>query len=210
MRRSTRVVHVTAALLALSAVTAPRDGARAASLAIVADAGVYATGDPVTLRLLGDSMGATDDTLLAVLAMDPAALQNVSLQRFAPPSPDGVPWIQGGLGCFPDGRRCALINMIHVNPTTFEGAPVGVDPALEPFTYAVLTATAGLPGVYSFDFVTSPFTQRVDFFGLTSAPGITLTIGGPGAAIPEPGAALLFAAGVACVRLRLRRARAHL
>jgi hypothetical protein len=206
MRPSFRVVHLAAALAALSAVTAAREGARAASLVLVSDAGTYSSGDPVTLRLLGASMGATDDTLLAVLAMDPAALQNVSLQRFAPPSPDGVPWIQGGLGCFPNGTECAPINMIHVNPTALEGAPVGVDPALEPVTYAVLTGLAGTPGVYSFNFVTTPFTQRLDFFGLTSAPGITLTIGGVGAAaVPEPGAALLFAAGIAYVRLRLRR-----
>jgi hypothetical protein len=53
--------------------------------------------------------------------------------------------------------------------------------------------------------LTAPFTQRVDFFGLASAPGITLAIGGVGAVVPEPGAALLFAAGLACVRLRLGR-----
>jgi len=207
MRRSVRLVHLAAALLALSAVTAPREGAHAASLLLVADADAYPSGDLVTLRLLGSSMGATDDTLFAMLAMDPAALQDVSLQRFAPPSPDGVSWLQGGLGCLPDGGACALIDMIHVNPMTLAGAPVGVDPALEPFTYAVLTGTAGAPGVYHFDFATTPFTQRIDFFGLTSAPGITLTIGGAkAAATPEPGAALLFAAGIVCMRLRLRGA----
>src|SRR5262249_47001604 len=102
MRRSIRLVHVAGALLALSAVTAPQEGARAASLVLVADAGSYTSGDPVTLRLLGASLGATDDTLFAMLAMDPAALTNLSLQRFAPPSPDGVPWLQGDLGCLPD------------------------------------------------------------------------------------------------------------
>src|SRR5215470_17116992 len=116
MRPTRRVVRLAAALVALSAVTAPREGARAASLVLVSDAAFYDSGDPVTLRLLGASQGATDDTLFAMLGMDPAALQNISLQRFAPPSPDGIPWTQGALGCLPDRSACALINMIHVDP----------------------------------------------------------------------------------------------
>jgi hypothetical protein len=96
--------------------------------------------------------------------------------------------------------------------------------------------------------VSAPISQRVDFFGLTSAPGVTFTItgdplppppyvppttppvvtdpppdetspprppgpiyntgnGAGGDPIPEPSAALLFAAGLVCVQMKLRRRR---
>jgi hypothetical protein len=212
---------------------ASASGVRAATLSLVTDDLVYDPGDTITIELVGDSQGATDYTLFAaILKPDPSVLSNLALQRFAPPSSDGVPWTLGATSaptCGPAPSECFLMNMIHLS-STGQSLPVGVDPALEPFTYAVLTGTAGLPGTYTFGWVTVP-TRRVDFFGLTSAPGVTITITGEAPpppppppppvipppvipppvnpappAVPEPGGLLLFAAGVACVRLRLRRA----
>ena len=211
---------------------ASASGVRAATLSLVTDDFVYDPGDTVTIALVGDSQGATDNTLFAALTFDPVVLVDPHVDRFMPPPTAGnVPWSMGGLGCpygagHPYGpTRCVLLNAIYPDIGTPGLIPTaGVDPANEPFTYAVLTATAGISGVHTLDFVTD-LTQRVDFFGLTSAPGITITITGeappppppppppvipppvnpPPPAVPEPGAALLFAAGVACVRLRLRR-----
>ena len=106
----------------------------------------------------------------------------------------------------------------------FESVPVGlsIDPSTEPFTYAVFTATAGAAGgVHTLDFVSAPVSQRVDFFGLTSAPGVTFTITGDPPplppyvpptppvvtppSLPEPGTAVLLAFGLAVMSHVRRR-----
>jgi hypothetical protein len=198
-------------LALLVAALLPASAALAATLNLVFDKPSYLPGEAVTLTLIGDSQGGVDNTLFAAIVKpDPSVLSDLALQRFAPPSSDGVPWIQGATTapvCGPARSECWLIDMIHAS-STGQSLPVGGDPALEPFTYAVLTGTAGLPGSYPIAWVTVP-TRRVDFFGLTSAPTSTL-ITSPSTSmlviVPEPGTAALLAAGLACIGLRLRRA----
>lgn len=156
----------------------------AATLSLVADDLVYDPSDTISIRLVGDSEGGTDYSLFAMLAFDPAVLLDVEVQRYIPPPAEGdVAWAMGAVNspfgsCSrPSGSgQCVLLNAIHLGGLA--PSPVGVDPALEPFTYAVLTATAGASGVYNFEFVSTPTGSRLDFFGLTSAPGITITITG--------------------------------
>jgi hypothetical protein len=198
-----------ASLAMLAAALAPSSSARAATLTLTSDRQVYAPGETITLTLFGDSQGATDHSLFApIVKPDPSFLSDLKLQRFAPPTSDGQPWIHGAQlapPCGPNPSECYLINMIHFNGTNSD---VGVDPALEPFTYAVLTGTAGLPGTYSIEWVNLP-TRHVDFFGLTSAPGLTITIADMEIAlIPEPATAPLLAFGLGGLAAARRR-RAH-
>lgn len=197
------------ALLAMLGVAlASGSAAHAATLSLVLDKTVYAPGETVTIRLIGDSQGGTDHSLFASLIKpDPSVLLDLKLERFAPPTSDGFPWIQGAQlqpPCGPNPSECTLINMIHFNGLNSD---VGVDPALEPFTYAVLTGTAGLPGEYNLAWTTAP-TRHVDFFGLTSTAGATFTIGQMTTVLaPEPGTAALLALGLVGLASARRRTR---
>jgi hypothetical protein len=214
MSRASR--SATLALLA-AVLLAPWSAAHAATLQLVLDKPSYHPGETVTMTLLGDSQGATDMTLFAaILRPDPSVLFDLDLQLFAPPSSDGVPWTIGAQlapVCGPNPRECWLINMIHVGAGPV-ALPVGVDAALEPFTYAVLTGTAGAPGAHLIEFGTSRFAVGSgaplpsagvnDFFGLKigRAPAATLVI-----VNPEPGTAALLALGLGGLAATRRRSR---
>jgi hypothetical protein len=193
MRSSARVPSLSACLLASAALLVSGHAAYAATLSLVLDQTTVASGDTVTLRLIGDSQGAVDHSLYAGLTIDPAALLDVQIQTFLPPTDDS-PWTQGYWAgkCF-SATECSLLNAIHF-PND-----VGVDASLEPFTYAVLTATAGAAGTWELDFSTVP-TRSVNFFGLISGSGTTLYIHNP-----EPGTGMLLALGLGALALARRR-----
>src|SRR5262249_40538090 len=59
--------------------------------------------------------------------------------------------------------------------------------------------------VLTFNWRTTPSTQRFDWFGLTTAPGTTVTVGG---VIPEPTTAALLGLGMVGLAVSGRRRRA--
>ena len=67
----------------------------------------------------------------------------------------------------------------------------------------VLDTGAPVGTVYNWSWRTTPTTQRFDFFGLTNAPGISVTSDQP--PVPEPATAALFALGLAGIALARRR-----
>ena len=138
---------------------------------LVSDKSIYHLGETITIRLVGDSQGATDNTLFAALVVDPAVLLDPQVERFMPPPTAGnLPWKMGGaaIPCpygaeHPYGpTRCPLLNAIYPDPGTrgFPTPTAGVDPANEPFTYAVFTATAGArASTHSISSRTAPSTS---------------------------------------------------
>ena len=118
------------ALLALASLLTAR-ASGAATISLVLDQPTYLPGQTVTIRLIGDSEGATDIALAARLHFDPAALLGAQAQTFVPPSGGSDVWHPGGLqGCINPGV-CYLMNMIQSPPPALG---LGVDPAVEPFT----------------------------------------------------------------------------
>jgi PEP-CTERM motif len=192
---------VCTALLAAVPFAAPGS---AATLTISADKLFYAPGEVVTLTVVGNSGGATDNGLFGQIVFDPAGLLDPHAITFTPQSGGPANWLAGYLGCpdpLGDASTCWLINYIEDDP--LQGATM--DPIEQ--TLAIVTATAGAPGLYSVDWVVDEGYARdpLDFFGLNSAPGVTVGIFNASFQIvPEPGTGVLVAFGIAALGRRRR------
>lgn len=191
---------VRCALLTLASLLAA-SAAGAATAQLILDKPLYRPGETVTILFVGDSEGGVTAALNARLRFDPAALLAPVGQTFVP-TPGGTSgWILGFLqGCnSPNPGACYFMNMIQ-NPAL--GPPSAtVDPAIEPFTYGIVTGIAGAPGSYPLKI------EAFTFFGLTEVPTATLRIGQTVGVLPEPGSAALLALGLGHLAARRRRVR---
>jgi len=176
--------------------------ADAATLTLTTDKAFYLPGETVTITAVGNSGGATDFGLFGSLRFDPDALLSPTAITFTPTTGTAQSWIPGFRGCtgFPVGPgECWVINYIAFPD------PLGMDPVEQ--TLAILTATAGLPGVYSVEW-SDAFGNELYFFGLDEGPGAALTIFNTSfQVIPEPSTALLIGLGLIGLASRRRRAR---
>jgi PEP-CTERM motif len=195
-----RKPSVFTALLVALLIAASGSGA---TLSINADKALYAPGEVVTLTVVGNSGGATDDALFGQIVFDPAGLLDPHAITFTPQSGGPAGWLAGYLGC-PDPLgtpgTCWLINYIEDQP--LQGATM--DPIEQ--TLAIVTATAGAPGSYSVNWSgAESYGNELDFFGLTEGPGATLIIFNTSfQVVPEPATVLLVVLGVIALALRVR------
>jgi PEP-CTERM motif-containing protein len=176
--------------------------AHAATLSIDADKTIYAPGEIVTLTVIGDSEGATDNGLFGQILFDPNGLLDASAITFTPQSGGPAGWLAGVHGCLDPGA-CVLINYIENEL----GQGASMDPTEQ--TLAIVTATAGAPGLYTVEWSVEEAWHRdpLDFFGLTYGPGATLVIFNTSfQVIPEPSTMLLLVLGL--IALGARRGRA--
>lgn len=189
------------AFLAMLAICA---SAHAATLSITADKLIYAPGEVITLTVIGNSEGASAHGIWGQIEFDPAGLLDPNAITFTPQSGGPAGWLPGWLGCTdPLGHpgTCWLINYIEDDPLL--GATM--DPGEQ--TLAIVTATAGAPGLYTVDWVVEDglYRDKLDFFGLNSAPGATFGIFNASfQVIPEPSTALLLGLGLVAFGARSR------
>jgi PEP-CTERM motif len=98
--------------------------------------------------------------------------------------------------------RCVAFNQINsIGPAAVNVADFQI--ATLTFTTAPLPENLLYPLL--FDWVTTPTNQRLDFFGVTSAPGVCVTVmDGPACPVPEPDTGGLLALGLAALAVATR------
>jgi hypothetical protein len=108
----------------------------------------------------------------------------------------GAGWIAGSLSC--NTSRCLAFNQI--NSTLPQPDPVNVTNFLIATNTFTIQANQTPGTVITFGWQTTPSTQRVDWFGLTTAPGVSVTV-----AVPEPTTVAMLGLGLVGLAMAGRR-----
>jgi opacity protein-like surface antigen len=180
------------AALCAAALASP---AHAATLTIVSDKSAYAFGETITLTITGDAAGATAYGIFGELIYSGAQVDNGTRTQTQLVGQYGK-WTTGVLNQFDDGINAASYAFSQISGTYAQTANN------LPGTLAIVTlingSTGGVLNV-AWDTTNPNPALRLDFFGLTSAPGTSFYLG------PEPGTAGLLGLGL----LALGAARRH-
>jgi hypothetical protein len=189
------MARILTAILAILALSTQAD---AVTLTITPDKQTYQVGETITLNVFGDAEGTQGAGIFGRILFDTDIADYVgSNQEPLTSFNGGITWflspLSGGNG-FGD----AFDQFVSLNPHPVDG-PLS----------ASVTLLATAPGIlaYSWD---SAGTFRLDFFGLTNAPGGSVTI------VPEPSTGALVASGMIVAaaarragRRRKSRSRTH-
>jgi hypothetical protein len=166
-------------------------GASAAVSVNLVASGSFLPGSVLTLdTFVTADAGETDNTVFGAILyngsqvdgpLDPGPAGTQSQNLLA-----GAGWIAGSLSC--NTSRCLAFNQINsIAPTAINVSNFLIS------TNTFTIENDELPGtVITFNWQTTPSTQRLDFYGLTTAPGVSITV----AAIPEPTTAALLGLGL--------------
>ena len=173
-------------LLATLTVAALASVSNAATLMVEANqGGTYAPGDTVTLTVTGDSEGASTTGIFGRLLFDNPAIGNLDGQMATQTTLlalGSIPWLVGTSDC--TASTCNMFNQVGA----FGATPAPASNLL----VSTVSFVAGPPGTtanvsWEMDLGTG---FALDFFGITSSPGLTLTV------IPEPTTAALLGLGL--------------
>jgi hypothetical protein len=149
------------------------------------DKSIYAPGEIITLTVIGDSEGAIDIGVFGTVNYDRNRVSPLGGQtQTALRTGAGFRWIRGGL----------LVDIPFVG-TQYSFSQINgltVPQGSTKKLTAVMTFRATNAGSANFDWCVGCAAQSLDFFGLTAADGITVSI----AAIPEPSTAGLMGLGL--------------
>jgi hypothetical protein len=182
----TFVASLTAVVLVLLAAA----GNATVSITLSAS-GAFTPGSVITLETrVTANAGEIDNTVFGALIypgtrvngpLDPGPAGTQS-QNILP----GAGWIAGSLSC--TTARCLAFNQI--NSTLPLPDPINVTDFLIATNTFTIEMDEVFGSVITFNWQSTPSTGRVDFFGLTSAPGVSITV------IPEPTTAALLGLGL--------------
>jgi hypothetical protein len=179
MRALTTFTVVLAVVLGLSF------GAQATTLSITADQANYLVSDTITLTVIGDPGTGVHQKSFGTIEYDGLLVTALGGQtQTTLKNGGGTGWIVGGLLIdLPNADTQDSFNQIF-------GGTVAQDSTKK--LTAVMTFHADASGTANFDWRTVG-AQAFSFFGLTNAPGVTVTIGTP---VPEPSTAGLMGLGL--------------
>jgi PEP-CTERM motif len=183
MKRTLFVVAVLAAFgFAVSA--------SAATLTVVADKATYNVGETITLTVTGDDSGASSYGIFGRLQYNAALANPGTSVQTALTGPYGK-WTSGAL------------NQVDGTADSFAAITLYAQQANQlPGVLSTVTLIAEAAGVLNIDWDTTSPGLTLDFFGLTNAPGTTVTING---IVPEPTTAALIGIGLIGLALGGRR-----
>ena len=155
----------------------------------------YNTGEIITLTVsVTADAGETDTSVFGVVQYQSAFVTPVALSQAQNQLPATLagPW---NVGVLP---ACTTINCRAFSQTN-SGGTVGVTN----FVIATMqfTATGPIGSIGNFTWQSAPISQRLDFFGVTSAPGATVSI----VPIPEPTTAAMLGLGLFGLAMAGRR-----
>jgi hypothetical protein len=173
--------------IALSGV-ALASAADAASVNLVAVDALVEPGDTITLNVfVSTDEFEVDPTAYGAVTYAGVAVAPATQQQFALPGN----WSLAATNC--NATRCIAFSQIS------DDGPVPISATnylIATLTFDVLSGSPA--GVFQFDWQTSP-PPGLDFFGVTSAPGVSVTV------VPEPSTAALLAVGLLGIAGAARR-----
>jgi hypothetical protein len=178
----TMIIRRTLAIFVLAS------GAQAATLTITPDRQTYSVGETITLSVFGDAEGQAATLIFGRLVVDPGLASYAdSSQQALTSFSGGLAWKLGGLHGGPgSGDTFNQSNSLGLVPDNQLIASVSV--------------LALAPGTLSYEWFTdSQDLHRLSFFGLTTAPGGSVTI------VPEPATALIVLLGLIGLSLSAQR-----
>jgi len=164
-------------IFALVLLLAMSSTAQTATLTITPDKQVYQVGETITLSIVGDPEGTADNAIFGRIRFDGDLADYVSSHQ-EPLTSFSLPWVLGPLTGGEDFGDA--LNQFR--------ALEGIPPDGPLIANVTLLATA--PGALDYSWQLFPGPFGLDFFGLTDAPGGSVTI------VPEPATGALVALGL--------------